>query len=118
MLTGRTSSSDRRTPADTATPGARSADPGVGTGTFGTELVGAATAGDTDALERLRAHYTERLHERSDDFAATEALRSVNAALAAVPSRDDGIWAWQARERRREQKRSRPRARRWWRRRR
>lgn len=79
------------------------------------ELIDGAKAGDTDALKRLRSHYIEQLHERSDDFAATEALRSVEATLAEVPY-DDDIWAWQEREARREQKRSRRRARRWWRR--
>jgi hypothetical protein len=38
-----------------------------------------------EVLEALRSHYQERLHRRSDDFAATQELQSVERALAALP---------------------------------
>jgi hypothetical protein len=41
-----------------------------------------------EVLETLRSHYQERLHRRSDDFAATQELRSVEKALAALTARD------------------------------
>jgi hypothetical protein len=50
-----------------------------------------------EALEEMRSHYLDRLHRRSDDFAATEGLRSVERALSAIP-RPDGVWAWHRRE--------------------
>lgn len=41
-----------------------------------------------ELLETLRSHYQERLHRRSDDFAATQELRSVEKALGALAERD------------------------------
>lgn len=62
-----------------------------------------------EALEEMRSHYLDRLHRRSDDFAATEGLRAVERALATIP-RPEGVWAWHRRE-------LEPRPR-WWKRRR
>jgi hypothetical protein len=39
-----------------------------------------------EVLETLRSHYQERLHRRSDDYSATQELRSVEKALAALAS--------------------------------
>ena len=50
---------------------------------------GRSPAAIRDVLELLRAHYQERLHRKSDDFAATQELRSVERALAAL-ARIDG----------------------------
>jgi hypothetical protein len=41
-----------------------------------------------EVLETLRSHYQERLHRRSDDFAATQELRSVEKALGALITQD------------------------------
>jgi hypothetical protein len=41
-----------------------------------------------ELLETLRSHYQERLHRRSDDYAATHELRSIERALAALPRSD------------------------------
>jgi hypothetical protein len=57
------------------------------------ELVNLAD-GRREPLERLRSDYLRLLHVASDDFAATEALRVVEAALRLIP-RPAGIWAWQ-----------------------
>ena len=58
------------------------------------------SGGRRDPLERLRAAYLARLHEESDDYVATEALRVVAAALARIPP-PERDFAWQGRERRR-----------------
>jgi hypothetical protein len=50
--------------------------------------------GNRAAVERLRDHYVHRLHRPGEDFAATEALRVVDAALALAPW-PDGPWRWQ-----------------------
>ena len=50
---------------------------------------GRSTAAIREVLELLRAHYQERLHRKSDDFAATQELRSVERALTAL-ARIDG----------------------------
>ena len=65
--------------------------------------------GDRHALEDLRARYLHRLHRTSDDFDATDGLRTVELALSMTP-RTAEPWTWQRRERRRR--------RRWWHRRR
>ena len=57
------------------------------------ELVNLA-AGRREPLERLRSDYLRLLHDASDDFTATEALRVVEEALRLIP-RPAGIWAWQ-----------------------
>jgi hypothetical protein len=42
-------------------------------------------AGGRAPLEALRAVFISRLHRASDDFAATEGLRVVEAALSLLP---------------------------------
>jgi hypothetical protein len=42
-------------------------------------------AGDRSQLEALRVLYTDRLHRRSNDFAATHGLRLVAAKLQRIP---------------------------------
>lgn len=69
------------------------------------ELLAAAADGDRQQLEDLRSGYLRRLHRASDDFEATEGLRTVELALSMTP-RPEGLWAWQRRERNR--------TRRWW----
>ena len=64
--------------------------------------------GDREPLEELRARFQRRLHRASDDFDASEQLRTVELALSMTP-RLAGPLTWQRRERRRG---------RWWRRRR
>ena len=59
------------------------------------ELVNLA-AGRREPLEQLRSDYLRLLHGASDDLAATEALRVVEAALRLIP-RPAGIYAWQRR---------------------
>lgn len=71
------------------------------------ELVEAAN-GSRSPLEGLRARYMKRLHDDSSDFAATEALRVVGAALTRIPPAE-GNFAWQQRERRRNPPRRRRR---------
>ena len=44
----------------------------------------AAAVHERPSLEELRSTYIRRLHRRSDDFAATEALRTVEAAVSLV----------------------------------
>lgn len=44
------------------------------------------TGSDRQALKELQDHYVQRLHARSDDFAATEALWTVEEALALLPA--------------------------------
>jgi hypothetical protein len=61
--------------------------------------------GQREPLEGLRRHFIDRLSRASDDFAATEGLRVVEAALSVVP-RPEGVWGWS----RGDQHRSR-----WWR---
>ena len=78
-------------------------------GDSATGRTGQTPATMREALEEMRSHYLVRLHRRSDDFAATEGLRSVERALATIP-RPDGVWAWHRRE-------LEPRPR-WWKRRR
>lgn len=73
------------------------------------ERLAASAAGDRQPLEDLRARYLHRLHRASDDFPATEGLRTVELALRMTP-RPEGRWAWQQEEQHR--------SRRWWRRRR
>jgi hypothetical protein len=58
-----------------------------------------------EPLELLRSRFIRRLHRASDDFAATEGLRVVEAALSLIP-RPEGLWGTG-------QQRSRSR---WWRR--
>jgi hypothetical protein len=50
-------------------------------------------AGRREPLEQLRLRFIERLRRTSDDFAATEGLRVVEAALSLVP-RPEGVWGW------------------------
>jgi hypothetical protein len=45
----------------------------------------ALAGGRRERLEDLRAGYLNRLHRASNDFAATDGLRVVEAALALVP---------------------------------
>jgi hypothetical protein len=59
------------------------------------ELVNLAD-GRREPLERLRSDYLRLLHAASDDLAATEALRVVEAALRLIP-RPAGNYAWQRR---------------------
>ena len=59
------------------------------------ELVNLA-AGRREPLEQLRSDYLRLLHGSSDDLAATEALRVVEAALRLIP-RPAGIYARQRR---------------------
>jgi hypothetical protein len=59
-----------------------------------------------EPLELLRSRFIRRLHRASDDFAATEGLRVVEAALSSIP-RPEGVWATSRRGA------QRPR-RRWW----
>lgn len=40
---------------------------------------------DRAAMEQLQYHYLQRLHAVSDDYAAAEALRTVEVAIAMVP---------------------------------
>ena len=72
------------------------------------EALAAVADGNRGLLEQLRYGFIRRLHRTSDDFAASEGLRVVEAALSLVP-RPQGAWAWERRPQRR------PRAR-WWRR--
>jgi hypothetical protein len=60
--------------------------------------------GRRELLEQLRSRFSGRLHQTSDDFEATEALRVVEAALSQIP-RPEGLWAWQRREQRRRRRR-------------
>ncbi len=53
-----------------------------------------------EPLARVRAELQHLLSLRSDDVDATQGLRLAEAALARV-ERPDGVWEWQARERRR-----------------
>jgi hypothetical protein len=69
------------------------------------ERLATAASGDRHQLEELRAGYLCRLLHTSDDFEATEGLRTVEAALSMTP-RSQGLWAWQRQVRA-------PR-RRWW----
>jgi hypothetical protein len=69
------------------------------------ELLAASADGDRQQLEDLRSDYLRRLHRTSDDFEATEGLRTVELALSMTP-RPEGLWAWQRRERDRKP--------RWW----
>jgi hypothetical protein len=73
------------------------------------ESLAAAAGGDRQQLENLRSDYLRRLHRTSDDFDATEGLRTVGLALSMTP-RPEGLWAWQ--------RRGRDAKRRWWSRRR
>jgi hypothetical protein len=51
------------------------------------------TASDRSQLEDLRSRALDRLHRASDDFAATEDLRTVEQALALVPgTHEDSAW--------------------------
>lgn len=63
------------------------------------ELVSMA-GGRRKLLERLRSRFLRRLHRTSDDFAATEGLRVVEAALSLMP-RPEGLWIGQLRKPRR-----------------
>ena len=45
----------------------------------------ASLAGGRVPLEELRSGFIYRLHRASDDFAATEGLRAVEAALSLIP---------------------------------
>jgi hypothetical protein len=63
------------------------------------EQLAALAAGDRQQLEELRAGYLARLHRRSDDFEATEGLRTVELALSMTP-RLEAPWDWQRHERR------------------
>lgn len=69
------------------------------------ERLATAASGDRRQLEELRAGFLRRLLHTSDDFEATEGLRTVEAALSRTP-RTQGLWAWQLQVRA-------PR-RRWW----
>jgi len=52
----------------------------------------ALTGNRREALERMRRGFQARLHVRSDDFDATEGLRTVEIALRLVPDdRDDSV---------------------------
>jgi hypothetical protein len=62
------------------------------------QLLAAAADGDRQQLEDLRSDYLRRLHRISDDFEATERLRTVELALSMTPS-PEGLWAWQRRAR-------------------
>jgi hypothetical protein len=70
------------------------------------EALVAVADGRREPLEQIRLRFIERLRRASDDFAATEGLRVVEAALSLVP-RPEGVWG----SGRREQPRPR-----WWRR--
>ena len=50
------------------------------------EALVAVADGRREPLEQLRFRFIERLRRASDDFAATEGLRVVEAALATGPS--------------------------------
>ena len=49
------------------------------------EALVAVADGRREPLEQLRSHFIRRLHRASDDFAATERLRVVEAALSSIP---------------------------------
>jgi hypothetical protein len=56
------------------------------------EALVAVVDGRREPLEQFRSRFIRRLHRASDDFAATEALRRVEAALSSIP-RPDGVRA-------------------------
>jgi len=49
-------------------------------------------SGDRASLDQARSELVQRVHERSDDFAATAALSLVNKALATVGWVDPFNW--------------------------
>jgi hypothetical protein len=49
-------------------------------------------SGDSASLQLARSELVQRVHERSDDFAATAALSLVNKALAVVGWVDPFSW--------------------------
>ncbi|MGD0810349.1 MAG: hypothetical protein ABSA91_11665 [Acidimicrobiales bacterium] len=49
-------------------------------------------SGDQASLERAQSELVQRVHERSDDFAATAALGLVNKAMAVVGWTDPFSW--------------------------
>ena len=49
-------------------------------------------SGDRASLQRAQSELVQRVHERSDDFAATAALSLVNKALAIVGWTDPFSW--------------------------
>ena len=55
------------------------------------EALVAVADGRREPLEQLRSRFIRRLHRASDDFAATEGLRVVEAALSLIP-RPEGLW--------------------------
>jgi hypothetical protein len=71
-------------------------------------MLAAVADGHREPLEQLRYGFIRRLHRVSDDFAASEGLRVVEAALSLVP-RPEGVWARGCRP-------QQPPRRRWWRR--
>ena len=70
------------------------------------EALVAVTDGRREPLEQLRSHFTRRLHRASDEFAATEGLRVVEAALSSIPR----PWGESSRHGRRRLKFLRPRS--------
>jgi hypothetical protein len=72
------------------------------------EALAALANGRREPLEQLRYGFIRRLHRASDDFAASEGLRVVEAALSLVP-RPGEVWAGEGRQ-------QQPPRRRWWRR--
>jgi hypothetical protein len=55
------------------------------------EALVAVADGRREPLEQLRPRSIRRLHRASDDFAATEGLRVVEAALSLIP-RPERVW--------------------------
>lgn len=55
------------------------------------------TGSDRQALEEVQHHYLQRLHARSDDFAAAEALRTVEEAIALLPAPEPRWRGWRSR---------------------